>query len=148
MASVAVQISRLPEMGQAELVQKWLEVFASECPHPNNRQFIIQRVAHQLQVRRYGGLDETARKRLAGYAEDIPQKVQSEHRISRPLPGTIILRQYKEEEHRVVVLHRGFEYRDVQYNSLTEIAKVITGTHCSGPMFFGLARRAPKKGGR
>lgn len=147
MASVAVQISRLPDMGHAELLQKWKEIFSSECPCPQNRQFIIQRVAHQLQVRRYGHLDETARKRLAGYAEDVPQKVQSEHKISRPLPGTIIVRQYHNEEHRVVVLHRGFEYRDVQYNSLTEVAKVITGTHCSGPMFFGLARR-PKKGAR
>ncbi len=147
MVSVAVQIARLPDASMGELREMWREIFSGDSPHPNNRQFMAQRIAHQLQVNRYGSLDELNRKRLSEHAEDLPYKVRSEHRISRPLPGTVIVRQWHGVEHRVVVLHRGFEYRHVQYNSLTEIARVITGAHWSGPLFFGLARR-PAKGGR
>ena len=147
MVSVAVQIARLPDANMEELRHLWREVFGSASPHPNNRQFMSLRIAHQLQVNRYGSLDALNRKRLQDYAEDLPKKIRSEHRISRPLPGTVIVRQWHGVEHRVMVLHRGFEYRDVQYNSLTEIAHVITGAHWSGPLFFGLARR-PAKGAR
>ncbi|HET7446949.1 MAG TPA: DUF2924 domain-containing protein, partial [Methyloceanibacter sp.] len=34
----------------------------------------------------------------------------------------------------------GFEYAGLNYPSLTKIAKKITGTHWSGPRFFGLVR--------
>jgi hypothetical protein len=38
------------------------------------------------------------------------------------------------------VLADGFDYRGQKYNSLSRIAKVITGTVWSGPVFFGLKR--------
>ncbi len=141
MVSVAIQISRLPDLDLRDLSSSWRETFGSDSPHPNNRQYMIQRISHELQVRRYGGLDRIAQKRLAEFAEDTPQKILNEKKIVRPLPGTVILRTWHGVEHRVVVLHRGFEYQNVQYHSLTEVAKVITGAHCSGPMFFGLSRR-------
>jgi hypothetical protein len=37
------------------------------------------------------------------------------------------------------VLESGFEYRGERYSSLSEIAKRITGSHWSGPRFFGLS---------
>ena len=36
----------------------------------------------------------------------------------------------------------GFEYKGGHYRSLTVIAERITGTHWSGPRFFGLTKRA------
>lgn len=44
-----------------------------------------------------------------------------------------------------VLVHDGgeaFEYRGERFASLTQIARVITGTHWSGPRFFGLCTRA------
>jgi hypothetical protein len=41
----------------------------------------------------------------------------------------------------VIVLDDGFEYEGQRYPSLTRIATLITGTHWSGPVFFGLRRR-------
>jgi hypothetical protein len=38
----------------------------------------------------------------------------------------------------VTVLEEGFEYRDKRYESLSEIARLVTGTRWSGPAFFGL----------
>lgn len=45
--------------------------------------------------------------------------------------------------HEVTVLDggRAFEYRGRRYPSLTQIARAITGTHWSGPRFFGLSTR-------
>jgi hypothetical protein len=40
----------------------------------------------------------------------------------------------------VLVLDEGFSYRDKRYRSLTQIAKLITGAHWSGPRFFGLGQ--------
>jgi hypothetical protein len=43
-----------------------------------------------------------------------------------------------------VVLDRGVVYRGRRYKSLSEVSRVITGTRWSGPLFFGLKRRAQK----
>ncbi len=45
--------------------------------------------------------------------------------------------------HEVHILDGGrlFRYRDKTYKSLSEIARVITGTHWSGPRFFKIATR-------
>ena len=32
----------------------------------------------------------------------------------------------------------GYEYQGVRYRSLSEIARLITGTRWSGPLFFGI----------
>jgi hypothetical protein len=48
----------------------------------------------------------------------------------------------------VSVLDDGFEYLNERSPSLTRIARRITGTHRSGPMFFGLKRQpSPAKAG-
>jgi Protein of unknown function (DUF2924) len=54
------------------------------------------------------------------------------------LPGTKLLRQFQGEMHEVLVGDKGFEYRGKWYESLSEIARQITGTRWSGPLFFGL----------
>jgi hypothetical protein len=40
--------------------------------------------------------------------------------------------------HEVMVADEGFRYRGQRYDSLSEIARKITGTRWSGPAFFGL----------
>ena len=39
--------------------------------------------------------------------------------------------------HEVVCREGVYVYRSQEYRSLSKIAKVITGTHWSGPAFFG-----------
>ena len=57
--------------------------------------------------------------------------------------GTVILREWDEREHRVTVnAHGQFEYEGQGFKSLTAVARHITGTHWSGPAFFGLTKGA------
>jgi hypothetical protein len=40
--------------------------------------------------------------------------------------------------HRVTVTQEGFAWQGITYSSLSEIARLITGTRWNGPRFFGL----------
>ena len=52
------------------------------------------------------------------------------------------MREWQGQLHEVSVLESGFEYRSQKYQSLSEIARQITGTRWSGPLFFGLKKRS------
>ena len=55
------------------------------------------------------------------------------------LPGTQLRRVWKGVEHVVTVVGNGeFEYDGQKYTSLSRIAKVITGGHWNGKVFFGV----------
>jgi len=41
----------------------------------------------------------------------------------------------------VLVRDDGYEYDGRRFASLTQVATAITGTHWSGPTFFGLKKR-------
>jgi hypothetical protein len=52
-------------------------------------------------------------------------------------------RQWQGEMHEILVDDEGFEYRGKRYENLSEIARQITATRWSGPLFFG--RRPTRK---
>jgi hypothetical protein len=55
-----------------------------------------------------------------------------------PLPGTILTRTYRGRQIEVKVMPQGFEYEGESYRSLSAVAKVVTGSHWNGHLFFGL----------
>jgi hypothetical protein len=58
-------------------------------------------------------------------------------------PGTSLIREWRGQTHRVTAMDEGFIWNGGSYNSLSEIARAITGTRWSGPRFFGLKQRTP-----
>jgi hypothetical protein len=60
----------------------------------------------------------------------------------RASTGTVLIRQWRGVMHRVVVLDNDVVYRKRRYKSLSEVARAISGARWSGPLFFGLRRRA------
>lgn len=67
--------------------------------------------------------------------------------------GTILVREWLGVMHRVLALDEGFEHDGKRYSSLSEVARVISGTKWSGPRFFGVEERSirvqtPKSSGR
>jgi hypothetical protein len=55
--------------------------------------------------------------------------------------GTVLIREWRGVKHRVTVLDHDVVYRGRRYQSLSEVARAITGTRWSGPLFFGLTKR-------
>jgi hypothetical protein len=55
-------------------------------------------------------------------------------------PGTVLVREWHGISHQVSVLENEFSFHGKRYRSLSEVARQITGTRWSGPLFFGLKR--------
>lgn len=56
-----------------------------------------------------------------------------------PKPGSKLEREYKGKTYTAKVLRDGFEYEGKKFDSLTAIARKITGVKfLSGPQFFGI----------
>ncbi len=55
-------------------------------------------------------------------------------------PGVKLIRSWKGIIHHVTVVDGGYAWQDKTYNSLSMIAREITGTSWSGPVFFGLKK--------
>ena len=53
-------------------------------------------------------------------------------------PGTRLMREWQGRSYEVLVLDDGFSWQGTHYRSLSAIARKITGTAWSGPLFFGL----------
>jgi len=92
-------------------------------------------LAWNIQEQAFGGHDRATLKILASYARGGLGEAQSVRYLK---PGTEIVREFQGERHTVTVTAAGFRWRDGDYPSLTAIARVITGTSCNGPRFFGL----------
>jgi hypothetical protein len=141
--TVARQIADLSQMSMAELWPLWDRYFPRRPQYPN-RTHVESRIAYKLQEEAFGGLDPALRRRLEAIgAKHSRIKLRAKPREFDFAPGTILLREWGEREHRVTVTAEGlFEYEGLTFKSLTAVARHITGTHWSGPLFFGLTGKA------
>ena len=63
------------------------------------------------------------------------------------IPGTTLIREWDERQHRVTVTPDGlYELNGQVFKSLSAVARHITGMQWNGPKFFGL--RDGKAGGQ
>lgn len=154
-SSVASQIARLPELPMPEIKALWQRLFGDDTP-THNRQFLERRIAYRLQELEFRKVDsnllERNKRRIASLVET--GKVKKRDRHYRPAAGTMLTREYQGVEHRVIVTQDGqYDFQGRMYPSLSMIAREITGTRWSGPVFFGLKapatpQAATKKGAR
>ena len=100
-------------------------------------------IAYRLQSRRHAGLDASALREIAelGAVLDRDGALTTEP-MARIKPGTRLVREWHGTTHQVLIIEKGYVYRDRLYRSLTQIAHEITGARWSGPRFFGLVRRS------
>lgn len=136
---IEARLARLPHLDRPELVKLWHKFFHND-PAPTVRKgLMIRLIAHRLQEEAFGGLSPASLRRLRELSKTFETNPDVEL-SSRPRikPGTRLVRQWKERVHVVDVEERGFAYQGIYYESLSEIARLITGTRWSGPLFFGL----------
>ena len=92
-------------------------------------------LAFRIQEVSQGGLTAQTHAKLTEAIEMLSTSTRPVPRRFRP--GTRIVREWKGKVHEVTITDGGFEYEGETFKSLSPIACRITGTHWSGPAFFG-----------
>ena len=154
------ELATLKQMTVRELREKYEAIFG-EPTRAGNRDFLFKRIAWRIQSLAEGDLSERARRRAEMLARDAdlrttaprtplatpggngeqdakPAASLGDERV--PPPGTVLTRVYRGQAYHVVVRHDGFEYDGQIFRSLSAIAKMITGSHWNGLLFFKIAK--------
>jgi len=156
------EIKELAAMSVRDLQQQHRNVFGEE-PESIHRQFLFRKIAWHLQAKEEGGLPEPVRDLARSIARDVPLRnrvisnaqkrraglpieqtatttITPDHDSRLPMPGGVIVKQFRGETLVVKVTDLGFEYSNRRYTSLSAIAQEITGTKWNGYLFFGLTK--------
>ncbi len=136
------QLAALKILPTSELKRRWRELFETEPP-PYNRRFLESRLAYRIQELAYGGLKPETVARLEALGEQLDggkPGVRKLRSSDRPIAGTRLIREWQGVEHCVTVRDNDYEYQGRPYQSLSAVARAITGTRWNGPVFFGMRR--------
>jgi hypothetical protein len=156
------QIEELATLDVAALQKRHAAFFGKEttCAH---RQFLFRKLAWHVQAKAEGGLPTSMLELAKSIARDTPLRtrvltnadrrragipmensstttIEPAHDARTPLPGGLIVKQYRGRTHVVTVLDNGFQYEGCHFSSLSAIAMAITGTKWNGYLFFGCAK--------
>lgn len=160
------EIAAISDLSRKELVTRWIKAHDHPPPVGVRSGLLIHSATWHLQARRLGGLKPETKRRLkeamrqleerigskkAGASDPIdgdgiaaddtppvimPEPAPRKRQVLRP--GARLLREWDGRTYVVDVIENGFVHEAKVYRSLTAIARTITGTHWSGPRFFGL----------
>ena len=153
------EIAHLATLTARDLERRHEMLFGRK-PETNHRQFLFRKIAWRLQADRESGLSESTKQLAAAISQEAPLRTRiitsvakqlaglppeqtattvlaSGHDSRLPMPGGVIVKQFKGETLLVKVTANGFEFRDRRYTSLSAIALDVTGTKWNGFVFFG-----------
>src|SRR5436190_20619822 len=145
-------IAALQRLTIPQLRLRYAELFG-QATSAKNRTWLLRRLAWRIQALAEGDLSDRARQRAGELANDadlrttvpraprsvpavvvdlppLPVVTRSDPRL--PMAGTVLTRDYKGQTLHVQVLARGFAYAGKNYQSLSAVAKAVTGAHCNG----------------
>jgi Protein of unknown function (DUF2924) len=138
---IAERIAALPKLSRVALHDLWRQTFNASTPPKLRRDLMIRILAYRIQAQAFKPLSAAICGRLRQLARAF--ETDSNAAIS-PMPdikpGTRLVRQWRDQVHLVNVEARSYEYQGVRYQSLSKIARLITGTRWSGPLFFGITK--------
>lgn len=153
---IAQEVAALERMTAKQLQERYAELF-DERSRSGNRIWLIKRITWRMQANTYGDLSERARQRAAELANDADIRMKAPPTLPHPsatsarkqpthfksdkarlpIPGTLLTRTYKGRDIRVKVLADGFEFEGTRFQSLSAVAREVTGSHWNGYHFFG-----------
>ena len=125
-------LARIGAMSVDGLRAEWRRVFGSDPPPAFSKHLLARAISYRLQEQALGGLSPSAVRLLRSLAKpgvEPPRQVKV---------GSVIVREHKGVIHEVLVVPGGFCWQGKTYDSLSTIAKKITGVTWNGPRFFGL----------
>jgi hypothetical protein len=141
-SDIEAEIAGLLDRSTQELRLVWRKLHRTEPPFGISRDLLIRTLAYELQQCAHGGPNLALRRRLQTLAAASEKGARSFAPGVVLRSGSTLVREWRGHTHTVLVQEGGFEYEGERYRSLTVIAERITGTHWSGPRFFGVTRRA------
>ena len=129
-------------MDAAGLRRRWRMVFGRPAPEQLPRSLLQRALAYRIQADALGDLDRETIRMLDRLARDgrngtiipLPE-------LRGTKPGTLLVREWEGMLHRVMVLEQGFAWNGQSFDSLSKVARAITGTNWNGPRFFGLREK-------
>ena len=132
--SIEDKLAALTTMSSAQLRDEWRALKGAPVPliSPSLLRLAL---GYELQARALGGLSRISQQRLVqlSAARTVTSAVR---------PGTRLIREWNGVAHIVEVGEDGvIRWNGAVWNSLSEVARAITGTRWSGPAFFGTKSR-------
>ena len=138
--TVLSRLAALKTTPIADLKHQWRTLFGKEPP-PFSKTYIQSRLAYRIQELAYGGVKPETVARLEALGEQLDGGNITLRRIrhdAKPIAGTRLIRDWRGVQHTVTVLAEGYEWQGRPYNSLSAVARAITGTRWNGLVFFGI----------
>lgn len=136
----SLEIDQIAAMGRLELLRHWPEHFDVPAPRRASPEFLRMALAWQVQAERHGASTSRLDRQLRRIGESIAEGRTPRALDDRPKArgGAILVRTWREKSYTVTVSDKGYVLDGVNYRSLSEVARKITGTRWNGPQFFGL----------
>jgi hypothetical protein len=132
-------LSRLLTLDIGELRQQWRGLYKTQAPRHFSRELLVRAVAYRMQELARGGLRPDPQRQLRRIAQQFKETGAATIRARPDLKrGTRLVREWQGRTYDVLVLDDGFSWQGTRYRSLSAIARKVTGTAWSGPLFFGL----------
>jgi DUF2924 family protein len=136
-------LAALARMPIQQLRERWRTIFRAEPPPAFGPDLLRRSIAHKLQEKHYGGLSAAAQRQLDQIVKAMASNPGGRLTLPRRImPGAVLVRSWKDKSHRVTILADGFSFDGRTYQSLSQIAREITGARWNGPRFFGLRAKA------
>ena len=138
------EIAHLRDLALHGLRARWKSAFRRQPPAHLPRHLLFAVLAYRLQADEFGDLDPATARLLKQIATGggplwaLRRMDEFGRRRSELKPGTMLMREWNAQTHRVMVVDEGFAWHGKTYDSLSKVAFAITGTNWNGPRFFGL----------
>jgi hypothetical protein len=142
--SIEDEIAQLRGLDIRGLRARWKIVSRKIAPSHLPRHILFGIIAYRLQADAFGDLDAATKRALeqstkAKSRSEVAEKLEVFDRQQVTAEaGTVLMREWKGHQHRVMVMADGFAWRGRTYKSLSAVALAMTGTRWNGPRFFGL----------
>ena len=134
-----IELDDISRMVRDQLLECWNTLMDTEPPSNISSKLMRRAVAYQLQAKALGGLKPASQKQLRKVARGVGSicPINTKPKTIIKL-GSRLIRELNGKTYMVEVTKDGFVWQEQQYNSLSAIARAITGARWSGPRFFGL----------
>ena len=126
------RIAAIAAMNIDQLRALWRAEHRCDPPAGLTKDLLARALTYGLQERAFGGLSASTARVLRSLGKQGPER-QRHIKV-----GSLLIREHEGKRHEVVVIPGGFLWEGRTYESLSVIAKKITGTSWNGPRFFGL----------